>query len=297
MRYIAMCLTVLLSACSLYPVVPEKTQAELIQRGKEKGLSSIDLADARDLVAGLRSVLADAANSRQKTAIVLNELVFYGTLIAVGGTIRDSIAARNTGGGIAALASIFSGHYQVGVQQTAMRAAIDKLDCVRDAIAPISPGVRQLFKSDFSDTGAPSIAGKFDAIPGQTLRAVNAIEDKLQVALAGISLSTPTRDELAAVFDKFTAAKKNAEAVAKTPAPDKATESLTKAMNYDPVKAAKLAAVNCDAPATLNKTERTHCELQALKSLPDEQIADAKRRFELAVRSFEESVNACLATP
>lgn len=305
MRRLWLCFTVLLSACSLYPTMPQQSREELIALGRAEGTSAIDLADARDLVAGLRSVLADAAQSRHKTAIVLNEIVFYGTLIAVGGTVADSIAARNTGGGLAALGSVFSSHYQVSVQQTAMRAAVDKLDCVRDAIAPISPGVRQLFASDFSDTGDPSatppipdIRGKFDAVPGVTLRAVRAIEDKLRVALAGIALSTPTKDELATVFGKFIDAKKLAEDSATPQAPGAAMTSLQLAVGKRAAVGLRaLSDDECQAPATLDKAARQHCEIRALASLTDAQLADTKRRFELAVRVFEETVNACIATP
>jgi hypothetical protein len=204
MRVAVLLFSLALSSCALYPTVPNDTPEELAERGRSSPFLYFDAADSRDMVRGLRMLLDEAAMKRRNADTVLREISFYGTLVLVGGTLEESIAARNIGAGSAGLAAAFSNHYGIKVQRAAFTRAARHARCIEDAIRPIAPEVRSLF--DHSFDGNSEIAKRYDAIPIATLDAVNKIRANLAAELEGVTLAAPSVAEVSGIFGGLSAA-------------------------------------------------------------------------------------------
>jgi hypothetical protein len=213
----------LLGGCAFWPVAPAfdlKTQSN-----GPKVLYQLDPYEARALLANWESALDSAAQNRRTAELVTNELVFYGTLVFTaalahishaGGTAhvsRDVLHARNVGAAAAVGSQLLSSHYQWSDQRIAFQAAASRVKCAREALAPLNPAVRALMTDpDITKVNAElTKAGRKEtfealwaAVPGTTTHFVERqVNPDLQAALQAVTLSTPTKAELAAVVDKW----------------------------------------------------------------------------------------------
>lgn len=291
MKSIPILAACLLSSCALYPIAPEKTPDELVGIGGKDPLTYFDLTDTRDLVRGTRIVLYDAAKKRRNADFVMKEITYYGTLVLVGGSLKESIAARNVGGGAAALASSLSGHYGISAQRTALVLAGKQADCIEEAIRPIAPEVRVLFGDNFEDR--PDLRSKFDAVPNLTFNALRKLRDGLEVSLAGITLGTPDAKEISDLFEKWTKEVENANKKAKG-GTGQETKRATAAVGSTQRALVAVPDENTCAPESAkNKQTRHYCAQLALSQQAPSEQADRKRQFEVAVDAYEKTLQTC----
>jgi hypothetical protein len=250
----------LTSCASLYPHQPWTSRDELIKTGQEHQLVPITVNDARNLIIGLYEVLSDAKKSRDLQALVGEEVTFYGTLIAVAGITADSRAARNSGGVLAGLAALLVGHYKPADQSLIFDKAAQRVDCLKEAMRPISPQVRNLFGADFG-TGNDDVVAAYAEIPAQTIDFVDTISKDLNAALQSVVLSAPSKDELTTTMQGWKDSK------------NKAKPAVAPTVVAQGVLRSSLSVTDLDAQT------RVHDEMQALL---------------VAVRDFHTNGAACL---
>lgn len=249
------------AVCGCYPVRPWHDDAELIAQGDAKHFSAMDLEQSLKLVDGLNKVLLKSSNDRRTAELFLSETLFYGSVVAAVGVLKDSRAARNTGGGVAALSSLLGAHYQLSDQRVAFGNALKRAVCLADTIAPIDEATRAKFSPDFDGDG--ELASAFDQIGPETRSTVEAIGSALDASLLAISLPTPNKDQLSQTLGALSEAKENADDKAKAIKPG--DTGARSAFRTDAEKAASAAA-----------------------------DADAKRRFSTAVLTYKATLATCL---
>ncbi|WP_426699871.1 hypothetical protein ACPPVV_10680 [Rhodanobacter sp. Col0626] len=304
------------SCTTLYPVVPRTTESELEQKGALLQSSITTPEEARNLVFGKEDELSRAAYDKQVANIVFQEVTFYGTFMAVAGVVANSIAARNTGAGLAALSSALSGHYQPGDQRLAFQKAETAMLCIKDAISPIDPAIREAFDENFDLSGddAKDLATAYYNVPVVTVHAIRTIGTNLLVALNSFTLPTPSASDITALGKSLEAAKTRSEdIVGKTSSENSqkniqtAIDSLTANVASNPqisLTMANILRVGGVAPSTEENCQakelpgelRRACTLSKLKAMTPNELADAKRRFVEAAVQYDTTVSACLAT-
>jgi hypothetical protein len=320
MRTIAIAVLALcLSACALYPVKPYSNRKQLVVAGDAEGLQAIDLATARAMIVGLRVVLMDSSRDRERLSLVASESLFYGSLLAAIGVATDSIATRNVGGGVAALSTVMSNHYQPSTQEAAFHKAGLRALCIEDAIAPISPEVRIFLPRDLKvtrpDQSVDDVSSAFDKVPDVTLGAINTIDSDLEVALAGIALAAPSKDDLQKTFADWNDAKKKANN-SKPTTGDGSDATVENALHQsnDLVHLQAFAQITKVAPAKITKADivdaaescsaaqvdaspetQAACRLLRIAAKPQVEIEDMQRAFVAAVETYKTTVDACLA--
>lgn len=292
MRPLIVVLSILLSSCALYPTVPRQTPEELARIGTADPYTYFDVENTRNMVRGLRITLEDSAADRRTADTVLREISFYGTLVLVGGTLEESIAARNIGGGSAGLASIFSNHYGIKVQRSAFTRAARHARCLEDAIRPIAPEVRILFDSSFD--GNEDLAQKYYAIPTVTFDEVNKIRVNLAAELDGIAMGAPSVNEIKSIFDDLSQATEQAtnQAKATTVGP----QDVVRIQQMFPMAAPGVPLADCNATQELSEDLKDLCDAREILSLPTWEQEDRKKQFVLAVGTYANVVTACSVT-
>ena len=101
---VALLVMVAVSGCSsvpLYPLAPSYTTEEVIAKGKP--VSSLSLAQARQLVDGWRQVYVSEASARRNGHTLFGEGMFIGSILAVAGALFDKTGLLNSGAGLAGL--------------------------------------------------------------------------------------------------------------------------------------------------------------------------------------------------
>lgn len=286
---LSLTLTLTLTSCTLYPKVPNETPEKLAQKGRADPYTYFDVDDTRNMVRGLRILLDEGATKKRNADTVLKEISFYGTLVLVGGTLDESIAARNIGGGSAGLASIFSNHYGVKVQRAAFTRAARQARCLEDAMRPIAPEVRILFSSTFDDDS--DLAKKYYAIPNVTFDAVTKLRINLEAELDGVALGAPSVTEVMDIFSKL----KEQEDTAKKKEATLEAETLE---NANKIFAALGAVPDaCALPAgERTKDGAKLCAKQELLKVSDLEKQDRKRHFIIGVETYAQTVAACSVT-
>lgn len=313
---IAIALLLTASCTTLYPVEKRTTESELEQKGAQLQSSITTPEEARNLVFGKEDDLSRATYNKQVADIVFQEVTFYGTFMAVAGVVADSIAARNTGAGLAALGSALSGHYQPREQKLAFQKAETAMLCIKDAISPIDPAIREAFDENFDLSGddAKDIATAYYNVPVVTVHAVRTVGTNLLVALNSFTLPTPSASDITALGKSLEASKqRSADIVGKTSSGD-SQKNIQKAIGSLQAKVAlnqpmKLAMANilriggtalstedqCQEKELAGELRRA-CTLRKLQAMTPNELADAKRRFVEATIQYDSIVGACLAT-
>ena len=296
MRSIAFGISLFLTGCSsLYPIAPNLEPKHLISLGKGDPLKDLDLADIRDLTRGLRITLESSLQAREYAELETSEIAYYASLVAIGGTFKDSIAARNTGGVLAILASVFTGRYKTPEQRVAFQNALRRVSCLENALAPIRPEIREIY---VKDPEFPTLEAKYSAVPQRTSEALSVIETKLRADLAGIALGTLSSEQIAEIYKKWLTEKDEAE---KKPPPTPAAIAKSRQQ----LQASRTISVVCTNTSGLAIEAIDECKrISALKSKvdlllerSDVEIADSQQRFKVAVESFSAKAATCEVQP
>ncbi|KGI78194.1 hypothetical protein [Oleiagrimonas soli] len=283
MRHIAsIAVALLLTACStLYPVSPNLADPTQVPTNMHAGPAITTVKQARELVFNAQAILQNASANKKTAQTVIQEIIFYGTFVAVFGVIHDSVAARNTGAGLAALGSALSGHYQLSDQKVAFQQAASALQCIKLAISPIDPDVREAFDGEFKPIGRTDtetddeksaregLMNAYMNVPDATIHAIQSVNTHLVAALNGITLPTPGNDEISRIVEAYGKTKTRSDTTA---------EQLT-APAEDGEKARLALAGNT-----------------RLSGYTDNELADAKRKFIKATLQYQDQINLCLST-
>lgn len=199
-----------LSGCALLPIPPNPKDEDVIKKSTipVDGNTAVDLLKAKQLLSGWKHEYEEANLGRREWQVGLDEVLFYGSILTVLGAsaaTRGARHLRNLGIVGAGGAGLMQGHYQLGAQQTAFRKAITKLSCMETALIQITPANQRAF---------PDIAASLKAIlanlPATILSNIDAVRTELGNTLNAITLSTPTKDEIASSFEKWKNAKEKA---------------------------------------------------------------------------------------
>ncbi|TDR36593.1 hypothetical protein DFR29_12814 [Tahibacter aquaticus] len=93
-----------------------------------------DAEDGLRKTRALRTLTESAASNRRDATFYASEVAFYGSLIAGIGVSTESIAATNTGGGAALLATLVPGRYQLPKQREAFSKAAERAACLEQKL-------------------------------------------------------------------------------------------------------------------------------------------------------------------
>jgi len=308
---VCVCMSLIVSACafdsphSVYPVAPKKTTKELIAAAGSDDIPNMQLAESRLALIGLHNILEAAAGGREKTNLIASELLYYGTLVAVLGVTLDSRAARNAGAAVGAGAELFSGHYHLSDQQVVFEKALARVDCGRDAIAPMTPAILDTFPSkdladvtptptkEQSDSGVKDAATSFAELPQNTLDFVNKVQSDLKVALSKVVLSAPSKDDLNKSIDTWNKARaitpgtpganENNKAVAAAQANVQVVSQRLEGQRlarYDLQRRNSVLARVGNKAEELSVVQSGIAEALQNESQLDQQLSDAKKRLQ-----------------
>jgi hypothetical protein len=199
-----------LSGCSsnswIYPTFNASDQRKLVESGAKIASIPSTVDDARNLVIGLTAKLDDAAQHRNDAETVAREILFYGSLIAVGGVAVGSIALRNVGAGIAAGSVALDHHYEASIQEAAFRKATQRMRCARDLLDPIDPALLDALPTPARNAIPDKTMADYSAVPRAVSNYVDRVSQDLRAALSAVTLSTPSQQDLQASFSANKAA-------------------------------------------------------------------------------------------
>jgi hypothetical protein len=213
-----------LAGCASVAPMDDYDRDKIIEaaRSSQASIKPVSLEDARLLAAGWRDKLESAAVSRERQAMVADEVLYYGTLILTGAqaaiaskgaaAIPHAIMyARNAGAAGAIGSTLYKGHYKPGIQQPIFEKAAMRMRCATDAIADIKPELLAHYTpAELALTKGNDQESFQQLIDEAPHKIVQFIEQKsvtdLRAALSAITLGTPSKDEIAAVFKQYAAA-------------------------------------------------------------------------------------------
>jgi hypothetical protein len=190
----------------LYPMFNAEDQRALVNDGAKLTAVPLTVDDARNLVFGLTEKLNTASRHRDYAKMITHELLFYGSLLAVGGVAASSIALRNVGAGIAAGSVALDNHYQPSVQSLAFDRAAQRMRCARDLLDPIDPALLDALPADARQQIHPEIMSLYAAIPHLTNSYVEKVSLDLRAALTAVTLSAPSEQDLLNSLQNYTTA-------------------------------------------------------------------------------------------
>lgn len=197
-------ITFSLSGCAsdswIYPLESQPTNEEVIQRGAKLSNPPMTLDEARNLVLGWDSILGSAARNRRYSEIAAKEMIFYGTLLAMGGIVGGSVALRNVGATIAGVGAVGDQHYQFGEQRATFARAARRMECARNVLDPLDPAVLDAIEGQTAVDLTPYVAATLD-VPRHVNEYILTVRNDLRVALVAFSLSTPSRQEIESAMD------------------------------------------------------------------------------------------------
>jgi len=314
MRFVAsMTAVAMLGGCA-WPVVPSFNIKE--QANGTKAVYQLDPYETRSLLANWEDVLESAARDRRTAELVMEELTFYGTLLFTaalvqishaGGTAQVSksvLRARNIGAGAAAGSQLLTSHYKWSEQRVAFTAAANRLKCAREAIAPLNPAVRELMTDDYIAsvnmelknagsqhtfeelwTNVPSVTAHF--VEGQ-------VNPGLQAALQAITLSTPSRTELAALIDNW----KQANAAGGKAAGNAADTKTALVARVAELKGATkvpraVAAADEGKVPEERATQQRKEDRAALEGKNEVELQDLRKAFVVALVAYSSALSLC----
>lgn len=294
MRFIVVAVSALLvSGCAIYPVEPKYDEKVLVQNGKEVGITLLDLEGSRNLLAGWKFRLQEAADDRQTGVTVASEILYYGTIFAVAGAAATKIGLRNTGLGMSVGSSLFTSHYQQKVQQQAFRRSVARLDCAEKAIAPIRPDVEETHfvvgELDSKELRAPLIQ-----VPRQTTDFIKQTRIELSNSLQAIDLAAPSQEQLASTFAQFKA--KQAEGEKKAQGLQQSTVQNVQLKKAQRITAQKglLPMANGKPKDAATAKQIAELDAQSSTSPSQAQIDREKAEFVIALTAYPQALDACL---
>ncbi|MEO7323743.1 MAG: hypothetical protein ABIW82_02845 [Dokdonella sp.] len=303
------CIVTALSGCAtlrstLYPIAPRQGVNELRDLGRSNPTAALDTRGARELLDGTHYVLDRAAYDRQIAGIVSDEIIYYGSFLAVLGVTIDSRAARNFGGGLAGLASLLSGHYKFGDQRVIFTKALGRVDCAIDSAMAIDPAVQF---NDADQLTTQEAAADAD-MPIATLKFVRHVQSDLTAALQQVALAAPSRSDLQSTLDSI---KEKEKVVPPQSTPDPPTK-IAIAANVKNLRAQPGMTISADledrmlfssqstfqdylhsddGPAGLSYTDFQ--SLAALQAKSDREVAK-KKAYRTAVVTYANQLDLCL---
>lgn len=190
---------IFLTACAkdsvIYPLESKATNNDAIARGIEISSIPLTLDDARMLTIGWTSILDDASRNRRYSEIAAKEMIFYGTLLAVGGILGGSIALRNVGAAVAGAGVVTDQHYQFGEQRSVFFRASLRMQCASRVLDPLDPAILDALPTNASGLLVTAIGDTSD-VPKHVSSYVNRVRQDLRVALASFELSTPSKQDI-----------------------------------------------------------------------------------------------------
>jgi hypothetical protein len=277
----------------LYPTFSISDQHKLVESGAKLSSVPSTVDDARNLVIGLTAKLDDAARHRNDAEIVARELLFYGSLIAVGGVAASSIALRNVGAGIAAGSIALDHHYQSSVQESAFRKASQRMRCARDLLDPIDPALLDALPAPARNAISDKTMADYSAVPRNVSNYVDRVSQDLRAALAAVTLSTPSQQDLLASFSANNVAKQHADLDTKNLSKDVSTAIQTFQKTNDTVAVAAAAKAAAAATAAA-KASQTLLNATVIQGVP--LAAQSDIVVQAAKAADEATAEAALAT-
>ncbi|HLO65316.1 MAG TPA: hypothetical protein VK165_20325 [Azonexus sp.] len=203
MRWILVAIAAFLSGCSIYPIAPNQgmkvTDPAVTNQGYDD--STVTLSVAKKVVTGWLKVYEDAMDDRRYWELGFSEGFFYGSVFAVLGQVKHWVGLRNTGAATAAGSLLLQDHYKLAQQRAAFNQAIGRLSCMRDALLEISPVDENAF------TLAKDRRLTLALLPAKVVRTVDTVRRDLKASLDTMTLTTPTRDDIASSFKNYLVAK------------------------------------------------------------------------------------------
>lgn len=217
------------SGCAtVYPVAPRWSAEEIKGAAEPDPFIGADAAEATALVQGVRQLLSDAAHNRRIADIAASEVTFYGTLLGVLGLSLDKAGLKNTGAGAATLGTLFAGRYKLADQEVVFRKAEARAACLELALTEASWNGQVGFasqsfvaakglltqdegKADALRTQAQAVSSGIPRLVAENLR---RLTNDLRIALAGIPLTTMTRDQMLQALQAAKGAEEQAQAQA-----------------------------------------------------------------------------------
>lgn len=173
----------------------------------------------------MATVLKEALHKRRNADFFTSEVAFYGTLVTAGGVAKESIAARNTGGVVTALATLIGGRYNLTAQRAAIRKALRRTTCIERKLMeagyvynPTKDEVTSYWQADLGGKDEVLTALGAVTVDDRTIASVSSelledIANELQDELDALQLKSMTQAEMVAIFENARKAKE--ETVAK----------------------------------------------------------------------------------
>lgn len=314
MRFVAsMTAAAMLGGCA-WPVVPSFDIKE--QANGTKAVYQLDPYEARSLLVNWEHVLESAARNRRTAELVMEELTFYGTLVFTaalaqishgGGTAQVSksvLRARNIGAGAAGGSQLLTSHYRWADQRVAFMAAASRLRCAREAIAPLNPAVRELMTDvyiasvnmELKNAGSHhNFEELWTNVPNVTAQFVEEqVNPELQAALQSISLSTPSRTELATLIDNWKQANQTGGKAAGNAADTKTALVSRVAELKSASKVPRTAVAEDDGRVPEERATQQRKEDRAvLEGKNEVELQDMRKAFVVALVAYGSSLSLC----
>jgi hypothetical protein len=268
---LSVAMTVLVG-CHAYPTKPWSTNTELTGAAKDHESEPVTTPrEAKVLIDGLVALLDDARKKRETASRVVDEVIFYGTFVAVAGIAFDSIAARNIGAGVAGSGALIGGHYHFDNQEAALARATGRALCLQQAMGKINLDSRNLFPADFDDG---DLRTAWDAMPQNTVSAIASIGRQLDTDLRAIDMTTSGLDAVSKLGQSYHEAAEK-EARKPTPGPTGATKTILDAQERQ-LNAQITAAARAVTPAVA-PGPGAPAAAQVVQLLSAAQLAELKR--------------------
>lgn len=281
-------------------------QRALVNDGAKLTAVPLTVDDARNLVFGLTEKLNTASRHRDDAKMITRELLFYGSLLAVGGVAASSIALRNVGAGIAAGSVALDNHYQPSVQSLAFDRAAQRMRCARDLLDPIDPALLDALPADARKQIHAETMSLYATIPHLTNNYIEKVSLDLRAALTAVTLSAPSEQDLLNSLQSYKAAQNKSTqytsnlhtkvslAIQNTKVVDE------KAAVFLAASAASAAKVAADASSQLASSISVQGQqlastdiIERAKKASDEAIAAAKRAISAASSASATTSSQC----
>ncbi|WP_155740299.1 hypothetical protein [Burkholderia territorii] len=304
-------IVIALCGCShdtmIYPTLDEREQGKLISAGAAHARVPATVDDARNLVIGWTIKLDTASQHRDYAKIVAQELLFYGSLLAIGGIAAGSAALRNIGAGIAGGSIALDHHYQLADQENAFRRAAVRMRCARDLLDPIDPAVLDALPETARTTTLSSSAmADYYVIPRTVSRYVDRVGQDLRVSLSAIALAPPSQQDILNTLTAFRTA--NNPPQHELPSPSSLVTSIRQARQIaTPARGQKqeqekpASAPEPSACAVADQSDDAEANSRACRAYRLSQesptiLADRTRALAQAVNSLSTGLEVCLKT-
>lgn len=213
------------TAACVYPYVSYTNQETMAAGANIHDPPITDIASAAQLINGLATELQEARLHRNVARTVLAEVIFYGSLLAVYGITAEKAGARNVGAGLAGVSAALDSHYGLAAQQLAISNASSRASCLQDAINGIDSATLALFDGKYrGDLGSDEANKALQAIPDETLAAVQQIGNQLTNDLNAVNMTATSLAEVQDIADKFSKAADDAKKL-KVPGPSKRVQA------------------------------------------------------------------------